>query len=363
MGLPIVRLTGTPFEQGEAHGAELRDAIRHNLRVYFHRFLEEGEIAPGDVLQRASRYAAAIARRNADYYDGMRGIALGSGLSLEEVAALNVRYEILYFQQTQKYMKRSVDGCTAFTVLPERSANGHLWLGQNWDWIPDASGAIVHTVEPGGFQTLAFTEAGIFGAKIGLNSAGVGLAINGLSSTGDDWQRLTAPFHVRCYEILRQTDAAAARDVVAGEPRACSGNFLIAAAPDQAVDLEAAPDTCRAIMPHGGLLVHTNHFLDPATMGIEEPPNDIRPYSCGRQDRLAELLTSVEAISREHLQGLLRDHENWPYSICRHEIPHAPVEDQYRTVSSIIIDLHDRELWASAGPPCEHPYHSYRLDY
>src|SRR5439155_12775577 len=129
------------------------------------------------------------------------------------------------------------------------STNGHLLLGQNWDWIPQVQGAVLHTLEPDGLETLSFTEAGIVGGKIGLNSAGLGLAINGLLSSADDWSRLELPFHVRCYEILRRRSLAEAVDVVAREKRSCSANFLIAQTPDLAVDLEAAPDSIAEIRP------------------------------------------------------------------------------------------------------------------
>ena len=36
---------------------------------------------------------------------------------------------------------------------------------------------MLHTLEPGGLETLSFTEAGIVGGKIGLNSLGLGLTI------------------------------------------------------------------------------------------------------------------------------------------------------------------------------------------
>jgi hypothetical protein len=60
---------------------------------------------------------------------------------------------------------------------------------------PEVRGALLHTIEPDGMKTLGFTEAGIFGAKIGLNSAGIGLVINGMTTTDDDWSRLSLPFH------------------------------------------------------------------------------------------------------------------------------------------------------------------------
>src|SRR6185503_18348358 len=133
--------------------------------------------------------------------------------------------------------------------------SGHLLMGQNWDWIPEVQGAMLHTREPDGLEILAFTEAGIVGGKIGLNSAGLGLAINGLLSTADDWSRLEMPFHVRCYEILRRRSLPeAVRLVVAGK-RACSANFLLAQTPAQAVDVESAPDTVRELEPVAHRLV------------------------------------------------------------------------------------------------------------
>ncbi len=361
MTLPLVELSGSPFIQGHRHGDVLRPAIEHNLRVYFDRFYREGGVARQDVLRRAARYAESIEAGNPDYFDGMRGIAAGAGLSLEEIVALNVRYEILYYQYTVRQISAARDGCTAVALAPQKTSNGHLWLGQNWDWIPEVKGAMLHTTHEDGFQTLAFTEAGIFGGKIGLNSAGLGLAINGISSTGDDWQRLTAPFHVRCYEILRQRDIGAAGAVIDHEARACSANFLIASTPDRAINIEAAPETVNILEWHQNCLVHTNHFVDPQNMGIEEPPDDLRRFSHLRRQRMQKFLDDVSSVSRETLQGWLRDHENSPRSICRHEDPAAPVDEQYRTVTSVIMDLHDRRLWATDGPPCTNAYARFRL--
>ncbi|MCV4566995.1 hypothetical protein OFB72_31030, partial [Escherichia coli] len=82
---------------------------------------------------------------------------------------------ILYYQFAQDdtvvyHGHEAPNGCTAFALLPAHSADGALWMGQNWDWIEDAKGALQHVTEPDGTRVLAFTEAGIFGGKIGLNS-------------------------------------------------------------------------------------------------------------------------------------------------------------------------------------------------
>src|SRR3989442_2551122 len=78
-----------------------------------------------------------------------------------------------------------------------------------------------------GPNVLCFTEAGVVGGKIGLNSEGIGLTINGLISNKDDWERLRKPFHVRCAEILgSKTLSQAVSRITRGE-RSCSANFLV----------------------------------------------------------------------------------------------------------------------------------------
>src|SRR5207302_648564 len=83
------------------------------------------------------------------------------------------------------------------------------------------------------------------GVAIGLNSEGVGLAINGLISNKDDWERLRKPFHVRCSEVLgSKTLSQAVSRITRGE-RSCSANFLIGQqtklGAGKIVDVESAP--------------------------------------------------------------------------------------------------------------------------
>lgn len=358
MNLPLVRLTGTPYEQGLQHGRALRERIAHNLEVYFDRFEREGHVPRPEALDRARRYLAAIETQNADYAAGLRGIAEGSGFDVLEMTALNVRYEILYHAYTVEAM---TEGCTSFAVAPQASANGHLLLGQNWDWVPEVLGAVLHTSDPDGTQTVAFTEAGIFGGKIGLNSAGLGLAVNGLISTDDDWSRLCRPFHVRCYEILRQRDLEAAAAVVTRGARACSTNYLMAQAPDRAADIEASPHRVRRLDWQDGILVHTNHFHDAEMLGVTEPVTDRRPYSCHRQERMSDLLAARRPVSIEDLQAYLRDHERHPNSVCRHPDTALPREKRTITVTSAIMDLEERRLWLTDLQPCLGEYQEFGL--
>jgi isopenicillin-N N-acyltransferase-like protein len=357
--LPVLHLSGAPYDQGHQHGRALRELIAQNLDAYFNRLEVECRLPSDEARQRAAQYSPTLARNRA-YSEAMQGVADGSGIPLLDVHVLNLRYELLYFQWGANAL---VDGCTSFAVLPDASQNGHLLLGQNWDWIPEARGAIVHTRDDDGFETLGFTEAGIIGAKIGVNSAGLGLTINGLYSDVDDWSRLRTPFHVRCFEILRSRTLAEAVEVIEGEPRNCSTNFLIAQAPNEAVDIEAAPDTLRRLLQPGSscTLVHSNHFVEPELLSIKEPPVEHRPHTYSRQARLGELLEAHAAVSIGDLESILRDHDNFPDSLCHHIHPDDKPEEWIVTVASVIMDLEDRSLRVTDGQPCERLYDAYSL--
>jgi isopenicillin-N N-acyltransferase-like protein len=358
--LPVVELNGDgdAFAEGRQHGLALREQIAHNVALYYDRFLREGLLPSDEVRERAALYLPLL-EGYPEYFATLRGVADGSGQPLIDIAMLNVRYELLYYQYSVNPVG-SPDGCTSFALLPEATANGHLLIGENWDWIPDVQGALLHT-RSNGLETLSFTEAGIVGGKIGLNSAGLGLAINGLLSTSDEWSRLVKPFHVRCYEILRSSSLEAAAAIVTAVRRACSTNFVIAQAPGRAVNIEAAPDTCTTFGPRRGALAHSNHFLDPTHLGVEEPHSERRPHTYSRLARLQALFEERRPLSVADVQTSLRDHDNFPDSVCRHEHPDDPPEEACVTVVSAVMDLEEGTLWLSDGPPCERVYDRYNL--
>jgi isopenicillin-N N-acyltransferase-like protein len=354
VSLPLVELAGEPFDQGRQHGSALRDAIAHNVAVYYDRFRREGRLDPDEVRRRAAHFLPLL-EASPDYFEAVRGVAQAAHQELIDVVMLNVRYELLYFQYSVLPIG-APDGCTSFALLPEATRSGHLLIGENWDWIPEVQGAVLRTTE-----TLSFTEAGIVGGKIGLNAAGIGLAVNGLLSTSDDWTQPVAPFHVRCYDILRSKTLEAAARVITQARRACSTNFILAQAPNRAVNIEAAPGASCSVGPASGALAHTNHFLELDHLGVEEPASERRPHSNTRLARMRELLSASRPLRVEDLQARLRDHDNFPDSICRHVHPDDPPEEACVTVVSAVMDLNERTLWLSDGHPCDSVYERYQL--
>jgi isopenicillin-N N-acyltransferase-like protein len=372
--LPLLRLAGSPREMGESHGSGAAALVAHNLDVYFRRFADEAELPREEVLRRAGVYWRAMQGESPEYCAMVEGIASGAGVPLLEVVALNVRFEMLYGEYS-RIGQADLGGapapageCTAFALAPEASPDGHLHLGQNWDWIPDVAGLLLHVTRPDGLRILCFTEAGIAGGKIGANSAGLGLVVNGLLSNEDDWTRLGRPFHVRTWGVLCSRTLAGAVTAVAGGERSCSANFLVgrAGAPGEgaALTLEAAPRGLCSFEPTGGILVHANHFRDPQRLGIWQPIVEERRstyHRCGRMERLLEQAAGQGGATHEALRAILRDHDGHPDSVCRHPNPALPEPERLQTVVSVLIDLHAGRMDVAAGPPCTYDYQEHRI--
>src|SRR5947209_5651683 len=99
--LPLLDLRGAPREVGRAHGEAMREQIACNLELYFRRFALEGGVERDEACRRGSRYLDVIDRTAPEYGEMVRGIAEASGRPLDEIAALNARYEILYSEFTR----------------------------------------------------------------------------------------------------------------------------------------------------------------------------------------------------------------------------------------------------------------------
>lgn len=367
MALPLVELSGIPFEQGQQHGEALKERIQTNIHVYLERFEKEFGLGRGEILGRVQPYTASIATQNPDYYATMEGIAHSSGIPLPEITLLNARYEIMYYHLSQKIQseladKELSDGCTSFAIHPAKSDDGHLRIGQNWDWIPQVQGSILKTTAPNGIRTLGFTEAGIVGEKIGFNSESLALGINGLFSFSDEWQVNNRPYHVRFYEILRTSTLRKATQIITSENRSCAANILLAQTPDHVANIETAPTQTNTLTWHENCVVHANHFVDPDGTGINEPQFERRHLSCMRQTRMEQLIDRYETISHDRLKKILRDRRYAPASICRlPDDPDRKPHQQSQTVTGAILDLTAQVAHFTDGPPTQSRFKKYTL--
>jgi isopenicillin-N N-acyltransferase like protein len=370
--LTVLDLGPDPRERGKVHGRTVRAEIRQNLATYIERF-EAGGARKPVVLEQSDAWAAFIARDNPEYAEEMEGIAAGADLSLTEIALLNARYELAYCvfgSEAQSLNTPAIteqEGCTSFGLLPEMTASGHTLIGQNWDWLQKVQGRVFimrvqRSAEPGAGKPdfVGFTEAGIVGCKIGVNSAGIGLCVNGLVTQRDGANGFRKPFHVRCREILDAWTFDKALLPIVQTDRCCSTNFLVGHADGEIIDIEATPDYCSYIYPRDGLVTHANHLVRETRIASQF--ERIAPHSLYRANRLERLLRLHGGeIGLDIIHSLLSDHFSAPASICRHPDMTLPEPKRVTSVTAAAIDLNTRTLYVTDGPPCQSAFQAVPL--
>ncbi|WP_158624103.1 C45 family peptidase [Micromonospora sp. HM5-17] len=367
--VPMVRVQGPPAECGIGYGTVARDLIEANLDFYLRRFRNEAGLDAAAVRAAGAAFREVTARHHPRVAEQLDGVAEGAGVRADEIYALNARTELIYGRQrtpgTPAAAEAETGGCTSVGVLGTHTTNGHLLLGQNWDWHPDQRSVmlLLATRDERGLTVLTLTEAGML-AKTGLNSAGVGVCVNMLGCDRDglpaDGTAPGVPYHVLLRAALEGDSLAEALKAACRGTRNSSINLLLGQAAEgggEIVDLELVPGDVGWLHPVDGLVTHANHLE--TGLPVYDTIKDWGGSSLFRSARARRLLAARLAagpLGESDLAALFRDHASWPQSICRHVDDRYPPAERAETVYSVLLDLDDRRLGIAAGPPCEHRY-------
>ena len=258
---PRVRVRGrAPHQRGRQYGAAARERVQLSLDSYERVFAHYAGWDWGKVRREAAAYAGPIEALDSRYLEELQGIAEGAAVDLDDILALNVRTEVMFAAMARQAMGRrsgSPAECTSFCILPSASLNGHSLVGENWDWLVHCYDTVVvlEVEQDTGPDYVTVVEAGLL-AKMGMNSAGIGLATNALV-TGQDRGVPGIPYHVMLRSLLDAETVTDALTRVTHSVRSSSGNYLVAHRDGVAVDIEAAPgDHSRLalLLPDHGVL-------------------------------------------------------------------------------------------------------------
>lgn len=354
--VPVISVKGKPFERGKQYGSQVKGLIQKNLELYFDLWGSLWGAKRPEVLKHCATLVPVIGEYEAEILEEMQGIARGSELSIEEIVALNARYEMVFAQSA---VAEAGGGCTSIAALPAVTRNGHTILGQNWDYKERFQGlSIILEVEREDNPSIVMhTEAGTIAHK-GMNSAGLGICLNALVSSRDRFE-VTTPFLIVGRAILNADSFSRAVRAVLNAKVTVSFNFLIAHRDGEAIDLEVSPLDVGFLHPDGGILTHSNHF-----MALTNRPDMIDLFKTTAPDTLFRAHRARELIGVERgkidvgsFQRVFRDHFSYPNSICRHVDTREEEPRHLATLSSVVMDLTARAFYLTEGAPCQNEYY------
>lgn len=355
--LPLVSVQGSYGEMGVDYGRRTAELIATNVADYRARFRDIVGLTDREVRACGERYRAIARDYNNDIADMLDGIADGSGQPAPHIYALNARTEILYGAQS------SDDACTSLAILPSHTVDGHTLLAENWDWHPEQQRLtlLLATSDESDFTVLTLAEAGML-AKVGMNSAGLGVCANLLVSDRDGPGQ-GVPYHLLLRGALQAQTMADALRATLTPARVSSGNILIGDAGGEAIDLELVPGDFGYLLPTGGMIGHANHFASALPVGdLKKSSSALSLLRPERARHLLEPVLDTRSVTLADLQAVLRDHYSFPNSICRHVDERDEPSDRMCSLYSITMDLTEHVFAIAGHPACEMPYEQLRLD-
>jgi len=353
---PVISVKGKPFECGQQYGSQAQKIIQGNVAVYFDMWRTLWGAERKEILGKSHVLIPVIGDYDADMLEELEGLAKGAGLSVDEIIAINARYEINFsFGIASLYHG---GGCTSVSSLPQVTRDGHTLIGQNWDWLPrfQEFNVILKAEQTGKPAVVTQPEAGVL-AHRGMNSAGIGACFNGLATSHDAFGA-AVPFLLVLRRILNSESFSQALEAVFQAKATVSGNFFIAHRDGEAISLEVSPLDVGFLYPEGGILTHSNHFIVPCHRGnFTDILKSMYPDTLLRHHRARHLLEQEKGhIDVSSFQRVFQDHFSHPNSICRHIDERVDGIKQWVTLYSTIMDLSEPAMYVARGYPCQSKY-------
>ena len=349
-----------PFERGRQHGSQVRDRILHICEGYKKLFAGKG-FTWDEAQELALRYVPGLDAAMPDLMREARGIAKGADVSLGVVMVLNARYELLKLKKAPGSARiapaeASDAECTCFALLPEATADGHVYSGQNWDkdkFVEDDL-YVLHIDEENGTRIVGLSEPAQL-IRNGMNSRGLSLNCSTLLSTLDG-PGLAVPTNFMRRRLLQCASFDEAAGIVKDFRPDIALNYLIASKTGEAVVFETTPRENFYIDPTRGVLTKANDMVCDPTLDRFIPASRHHQRAF-RAQRLNELFKKKRgAIDLDYIQSCLRDHYGDTESVCNH-----CEEEGLKTIASMIYDLTSGRALMAWGNPCENDYEAYEL--
>jgi isopenicillin-N N-acyltransferase-like protein len=300
----------------------------------------------------ARKYLPFAQERYPQYVDEMIGIAEGADVGFEDLVVINAMEAVT---MDALHLTR----CTSMAVNDEHTADGHVLLAHNEDWVPeDEDDVFIVLASPkNGPPFLAMTYGGLL-PNIGFNAYGIAQLCD---SVYPNDSRIGTPRTVVSRAVLAsKTPDEAIRHMLSAQ-RAAGYNHLLIHESGELYSVEVSARRFGILYGDGGYIVHTNHYLSENMQQVEREPEDL-VASRVRYYRALRLIKREDQHTIKTLQAIQRDHVNFSNSICNHSIDASNPLDREKTVNAMVIDLTAREMHIAWGNPCENPYHTYHLD-
>jgi len=356
----------------QSMGEELGQAVAGDIVTFNNRYFSDafnmmrfGSME--NVLNYSVRVGASLEEYSQNAYEFLKGVAIGSKLPMEEVLMQSILPELTHVNSKDDW-PMLVGGCTACCVKESLTAEQAAIIGQCWDFnieLPDWYA--LRLSPPLGEPEMLMMGMGAFFCCCGVNSFGLGMTCTASGHLPNVKPLVGVPLVGVFIEALGCEDYYHAMDLLVAPRRAGAMNMLLSDGYSNSVLIEVA-DTQVELTEEEPILVCGNHFqhskiVDRTQQNLEpkdRAPAEFARSTVHRTNRLRSLLNdlSKETITVKGIKACLKDHENYPLSVCSHE---EETILHFRTQGAMIVVPAMRMIEFCPGQPCKGTYEVFEL--
>jgi hypothetical protein len=357
-GLWEMYLAGSDFQLGVKNGILARDLIRYQEEVFVEKLRE---MVPSDIYLNFLKQVVVWMNRNLDrhipveYQREIYGISLHAsdsfnfiGPAYQRILSYHAAHDLGHALQNMNLV-----ACTALEVNGERSADGNIMVGRNFDFSMGEKFArekIIAFYKPEkGYRFASVTWGGMIGVVSGMNDQGLVVTLNAAKS-GIPGSSKT-PVSILARQILQYaSNISEAYEIAGNSETFVSESFLVSSASDnRTVVIEKSPGNIALYDPGVDYLVLTNHFQSETFRNSELTLRNIAEgASMYRWERTLELMESTQKHDQNSFALLLRDQNGMggkPIGMGNEKAVNQLVAHH-----SVIFKPSELKMWVSTSP-------------
>ena len=352
---PLIEVKGNHREIGRQIGEACRPLVEHSIhsaQQLVETAYENLQLTWEGAQIQARKYMPFAQERYPKYVDELLGMAEGANVNYTELAVVNgleaVTTDALHLTK-----------CTSLAVSEKNTADGHVLVAHNEDWLPDDEPDVylVHVKADDEPPFVAMSYGGLL-PNVGFNAAGIAQCCDTVYPSDS---RIGIPRVIVSRAVLgAKTIGQAIRHTIV-PLRAAGYSHLIAHESGELYNVEVSARNFDLLNGDDGYLAHTNHYLSPKMQAIESDSDEL-VHTRVRYFRALRLLKQSQKHTTNSLEEILKDHVNYPDSICNHSIFDLDPMDREKTIVSMIMDLTARKMVVAWGNPCKNNYHTYSIE-
>ncbi|HVQ88419.1 MAG TPA: C45 family peptidase [Actinomycetes bacterium] len=340
MELLVVQGQGSPQDIGRAHGEQAR-ALIHQSRAAWREAMAGAGHEPDalvDTLSRKAGFRTAVHEHLPDLLSEISGIAEGSGLSDDEIFAMNCLDEAWWW-------KVPPSGCS--TVAIGATETRPAVCGQNMDlddWM-NGTQVVLRQSPTDGNSHVMLSRAGMIGL-CGVNEAGVAVMVNTLPQLPVATDGVPVAFVLRAALAARTVNEAA--KTLQRLPHA-SGQAYTLTSSSGVIGLECGAGVVVEYINDPELPEarwHTNHPLTAASDDAPEPDSQQRMDALDESAPEIKVIDGVKQLLADGNSGICMYADRWP--------------GPWMTFGSVAVELtHPPVAHVAPGPPDRTPWSTF----